>query len=224
MLTLHIIAGSLLLLFGMGALSFAKGKTKHRWSGSLFFLTMLVMAGTAALLNGGATMAMLTFYYGVTAWAVVLRKENTVGLFDILSMCLITYVSISLFYFVSTADIPDTFKMILTIHASVAAMSACLDLKMIINGGISGKHRIVRHTWRACYAMLGAVMSFSANTSDSWPDFIDSNALIYLMIGILFYWLLRVLFTGWYHQLTHTLGKSLLARKFVDARRLLNER
>ncbi|KZN50169.1 hypothetical protein N482_06250 [Pseudoalteromonas luteoviolacea NCIMB 1942] len=35
MLTLHIIAGSL-LLFGIGALSFAKGKTKHRWSGSLF--------------------------------------------------------------------------------------------------------------------------------------------------------------------------------------------
>ncbi|KZW99419.1 hypothetical protein JL49_17400 [Pseudoalteromonas luteoviolacea] len=124
----------------------------------------------------------------------------------------------------STADIPDTFKMILTIHAAVAAMSACLDLKMLISGGLSGKHRIVRHTWRACYAMLGAVMSFSANSSDSWPDFIDSSALIYLMIGILFYWLLRVLFAGWYHQLTHMLGSSLLARKFIDARRLLNEK
>ncbi|KZN31793.1 hypothetical protein N474_25305 [Pseudoalteromonas luteoviolacea CPMOR-2] len=222
MLTVHIIAGAFLLLFGIGALSFAKGKTKHRWSGNLFFLSMLIMAGTAASFNGGATMALLTFYYGTTAWAVVLRKENTVGIFEALSMCLIIYVSFSLFHFVYTAtDIPQTFKTIFTIHASVAALSACLDLKMLLSGGLSGKHRIVRHTWRACFAMLGAVMSFSSNTSDSWPDFIDSNALIYLMIGVLFYWLIRVLFTNWYKQLTLSIGNSILIKRLTEARRLL---
>ncbi|MCF2860492.1 hypothetical protein L1286_23800 [Pseudoalteromonas sp. SMS1] len=225
MLTVHIVAGAFLLLFGIGALSFAKGKAKHRWSGNLFFLSMLIMTGTAAFFNGGATMALLTFYYGATAWAVVLRKENSVGIFEVLSMCLIIYVSFSLFRFVYTAvDIPQTFITIFTIHASVAALSACLDLKMLLGGGLSGKHRIARHTWRACYALLGAVMSFSANTSDSWPDFIDSDALIYLTIGILFYWLIRVLFTGWYNQLIHRIGDSLLARKVVDAKRLLNEK
>ncbi|MBQ4814287.1 hypothetical protein A7985_25175 [Pseudoalteromonas luteoviolacea] len=222
MLTVHIVAGAFLLLFGIGALSFAKGKSKHRWSGNLFFLSLLIMAGTAAFFNGGATMALLTFYYGTTAWAVVLRKENSVGIFEVLSMCLIVYVSFSLFQFVLTAnDIPQTFKVIFTIHASIAALSACLDLKMLLNGGLSGKHRIVRHTWRACFALLGAVMSFSSNTSDSWPDFIDSNALIYLMIGVLFYWLIRLLFTNRYNQLKHCIGSSILIKRLSEARRLM---
>ncbi|MCG7551442.1 hypothetical protein [Pseudoalteromonas sp. Of7M-16] len=220
MLTVHIMAGSFLLLFGIGALSFTKGKLWHRWSGNLFFLAMIIMTVTAAFFNGGLTMSMLTFYYGVTAWAIVLRKEQSTGIFDVLAMCLILYVSLDLFYFVYTAtELSNTFKTIFTIHASVALMAACLDLKMILGGGLSGKHRIARHTWRACFALLGAVMSFSANTSDRWPDFIDSNALIYLMIGVLFYWLIRVLFTGWHNRLKDTLGTSVLAKRLLVLKR-----
>ncbi|KNC65502.1 hypothetical protein [Pseudoalteromonas ardens] len=223
MLTLHIIAGSFLLLFGIGALSFAKGTTKHRWSGNLFFLSMLVMAGSAALFNGGLTMALLTLYYGSTAWAVVLRKERSVGAFEFIAMLVIIYISFDLFYFVYTAtELSATFKTIFTLHAVIAAMAACLDAKMILSGGLSGKHRMVRHTWRACFALLGAVMSFSANTSDSWPDFIDSNALIYLMIGVLFYWVIRVLFTNWYNQITDVLGSSVLLKRLMMIRRPAN--
>lgn len=215
MLTFHIISGSFLLVFGFGALSFTKGSVKHRWSGNLFFLSMLLMTASAALLKGGATMALLTFYYGATAWAVVLRKENSTGIFEIGAMLLIAYVSFDLFYFVFTAtDIPTTFRVIFTIHAVIAAMAAVLDLKMIIHGGLSGKHRIARHTWRTCYALLGAIMSFSANTSNSWPEYINSNILIYLMIGILLYWLIKVLFTTWYRQLKLSVGSSVLAKLF----------
>ncbi|KZN65382.1 hypothetical protein N473_12680 [Pseudoalteromonas luteoviolacea CPMOR-1] len=224
MLTVHIVAGSFLLLFGIGALSFAKGKLRHRWSGNLFFLAMLIMTGTAAFFNGGATMSLMTFYYGVTAWAIVLRKEQTTGIFEILAMCLILYISISLFYFVHTAvDLDPTFKVIFTIHASVALLAAGMDLRMILNGGLSGKHRIARHTWRSCFAMLGAVMSFSANTSDRWPDFIDSNALIYLMIGVLFYWVIRVLFTGWSKRLHSIVGDSLLTKWLPVFKREIKE-
>ncbi|WP_448566102.1 hypothetical protein [Thalassotalea ganghwensis] len=224
MLTFHIVAGSFFLFFGIGALTFTKGSVRHRWSGNLFFLSMLLMTGSAALFKDGATMALLTFYYGVTAWAVVLRKENSTGTFEILAMLLIVYISADLFYFVFTAaDIPPTFKVIFTLHASIAAMAALLDLNMIIRGGLSGKHRIARHAWRTCFALLGAVMSFSANTSDSWPDFIDSNALIFLMIGVLFYWLIRVLFTRWYMKISQSVGSSILAKRFLVARQPLNE-
>lgn len=225
MLTFHIIAGSFLLLFGIGALTFKKGSVKHRYSGNLFFTSMLFMAGTAAFLNGGATMAMLTFYYGSTAWAVVLRKEKSTGIFEILAMLLIGYVSFSLFSFVlSATELSPMFKTIFTIHASIAALAVLLDLNMILRDGLSGKHRMVRHTWRACFAMLGAVMSFVANTSDYWANFFDSNLLILLMIGVLIYWLVRVLFTSWYDKAKDLLGLSLLTSKMFSFKRDIGQR
>jgi SNF family Na+-dependent transporter len=78
-----------------------------------------------------------------------------------------------------------SFLFILSASAIVAALSALLALNMILHGGLSGKHRMARHAWRTCCALLGAVMSFSANTDDYWPDFVNNNILIYLMIGVL---------------------------------------
>jgi hypothetical protein len=94
------------------------------------------------------------------------------------------------------------------IFGSVALLAALLDLNMIIRGGISGAHRIARHLWRMCYALLGAVLSFVANTSDKWPNFIDANLPIYLLIVIIFYWLIRVLFTKWFDKRKDVIGKG----------------
>ena len=223
MLFIHIAAGSVLLLFGFVALSVMKGQYKHRLSGNLFFISLLFMTGSAALLTDDPKMALLTLYYGATAWAVIIRKENSTGIFEILAMIAIALVSVRLFHFAFTAtDLHPTFKFILLAHASVAALAVLLDLNMIIRGGLSGKHRIVRHAWRTCFALLGAVMSFSSNTSEYWPRFIDSNALIYLMLFVLFYWLIRVLFTSWYNQIIQSVGDSLLARKLLEAKQSLN--
>lgn len=217
MLTIHIFAGSFLLLFGIAALSLKKGLTKHRLSGNLFFMCLLVLTITAMFISDDPTMPLLTLYYGSTAWAIVLRKENSTGIFEILAMLVIVFVSAKLFYFVFTAtDLNPTFKFIFLIHATVAALSAFLDLNMIIRGGLAGKHRMARHAWRTCYALLGAVMSFSANTSDYWPDFINSNILIYLTIAVLFYWLIRILFTKFHIKLAKTLSRSLLIKTVFD--------
>ncbi|MEW6995437.1 hypothetical protein AADZ84_14350 [Colwelliaceae bacterium MEBiC 14330] len=222
MLLFHIIVGSILLLSGIGALSFTKGSVKHRWSGNVFFIALLCMTSSAVILSDSPTMPLLSFYYGTTAWAVVLRKEKSTGLFEICAMLLIAYVSFDLFYFLATTtDTPQTFKVIFTIYAYIAALSALLDLNMIVRGGLSGKHRMVRHAWRTCFALLGAVMSFSANTSDNWPSFIDSNTLIYIMIVILFYWLIRVLFSNWYDHIKVMLGENLLTKKLMLYRRTL---
>ncbi len=218
----HFIVGSILLLSGIGALSFTKGSVKHRWSGNVFFIALLCMTSSAVILSDSPTMPLLSFYYGTTAWAVVLRKEKSTGLFEICAILLIAYVSFDLFYFLATTtDTPQTFKVIFTIYAYIAALSALLDLNMIVRGGLSGKHRMVRHAWRTCFALLGAVMSFSANTSDNWPSFIDSNALIYIMIVILFYWLIRVLFSNWYDHIKVMLGENLLTKKLMLYRRTL---
>jgi hypothetical protein len=201
MLIIHIIAGSFLLLFGISALYFSKGQSKHRIVGNLFFLSLLVMVLSVPKLLEDPVMAILSAYYGTTAWAIILRKENSTGIFEILAMLAITIVSIILFNVVLTStSLPPTFKFILSIWAVVTALSAMLDLNMILRGGLSGKHRIARHAWRTCCALLGAVMSFSINTDKYWPDFVNNNILIYSTIGILFFWVFRILTTQWFEK------------------------
>jgi hypothetical protein len=210
MLTFHIIAGSFVLLFGFGALCFSKGQSKHRVAGNLFFVSLLAMVLSVPNFLENPVMAILSAYYGTTAWAIVLRKEKSTGIFEIVAMISIAIISIILFNLVLTStSLTPTFTFILSAWAIVAALSALLDFNMILRGGLSGKHRIARHAWRTCCALLGAVMSFSANTDNYWPDFVNNNILIYLMIGVLVFWVFRILFTKWFEKSINTFKSSM---------------
>ena len=210
MLMFHIIAGSFLLLFGIGALCFSKGQSKHRVAGNLFFVSLLAMVLSVPNLLEDPVMAILSAYYGTTAWAIVLRKEKSTGFFEIVAMIAIAIISVILFNVVLTStSLSPTFKFILSAWAVVAALSALLDLNMILRGGLSGKHRIARHAWRTCCALLGAVMSFSANTDEYWPDFVNNNIFIYLTIGVLVFWVFRILLTKWFEKSINTFVSSM---------------
>jgi len=201
MLAFHIFAGVLVLLFGFSALYFQKGARLHRRVGNLFFLCLLLMCVSAMFLTDDPTIAILSIYYGATAWAVVLRAEQKTGFFEIGAFILITVLSIRLFMdaMVATRD----FEIFVNyLFGSVAALAAFLDLNMIVRGGLSGTHRIARHLWRMCYALLGAVASVTANTSDKWPDYIDENILIYFVIAVMFFWLIRMFCTTWLSKAT----------------------
>jgi hypothetical protein len=111
-------------------------------------------------------------------------------------------ITVNFFYGAVTSE-PSFMVTMYYIFGSIALMATLLDLNMIIRGGA---HRIARHLWRMCYAMLGAVLSFVANTSDRWSDYLDENLPIYLLIVIMFYWLIRVLFTKWFDKTQSTSG------------------
>jgi hypothetical protein len=210
MLTFHIVAGTFVLLFGIGTLCFSKGQSKHRVAGNLFFVSLLAMVLSVPNLLDDPVMAILSAYYGTTAWAIMLRKEKSTGIFEIVAMISIATISIILFNIVITStSLTPTFTFILSAWAIIAGVSALLDLNMILRGGLSGKHRIARHAWRTCCALLGAVMSFSVNTDDYWPDFVNNNILIYLMIGVLVFWVLRILFTKWFEESINTFKSSM---------------
>jgi hypothetical protein len=209
-LTFHIIAGSFLLLFGIGALCFSKGQSKHRVAGNLFFVSLLAMVLSVPNLLEDPVMAILSAYYGTTAWAIVLRKEKSTGFFEIVAMISIAIISVILFNVVLTStSLTPTFKFILSAWAIVTALSALLDFNMIVRGGLSGKHRIARHAWRTCCALLGAVMSFSVNTDEYWPDFVNSNIFIYLTIGVLVFWVFRILLTKWFEKSINTFRSNM---------------
>jgi hypothetical protein len=207
MLLFHIIAGSFVLLFGIGALIFSKGEKLHRYSGNLFFFSLLLMAGSGAYFADDPTIAISSVYFASTAWVIVLMPEKKIGVFDIVAFIVISVISANFFYAAITSE-PGFMVTMFYIFGSVALLAALLDLNMIIRGGISGAHRIARHLWRMCYALLGAVLSFVANTSDKWPNFIDANLPIYLLILIIFYWLIRVLFTKWFDKRKDVIGKG----------------
>jgi hypothetical protein len=167
---------------------------------------MLMLTASAALLSiHDPYVSILTFYFVVTAWAIVLRPENKIGIFDYLS--LITVALLSLRFFIDSMSAPTDFEVGLNYYfGGMAALAALLDLNMIVRGGLAGKHRIARHLWRMCYALIGAVASFIANTASKWPDFIDADFPLYLLVLIMFYWLFRVLFTKWFSKIENVVG------------------
>lgn len=216
MLAIHILAGAMVLLFGVAALCYKKGSARHRLSGNLFFPAMVFVAISSMFISEDPTMPILSLYYALTAWVTVIRKEKTSGYFEVIAMLAIAWVSYSLFTFVfTTPDLNPVFRFIFIAHAIIAALAALLDLHFLFKGGLSGKHRIIRHGWRTCFALLGAVMSFSANTSDYWPEFINDNLLIYLTLGVLLFWTSRLLFTKWFEDNKSNFSKPMIKRYLI---------
>jgi len=199
MLTFHMVFGTLVLIFGVFALCFRKGDNLHKYSGNLFFVSMLLVTASAAYLSANDPyVSILTCYFVVTAWAIVLRPENKIGIFDYVAFIAVSLLCLR--FFIDSMSAPTDFEAGLNYYfGGMAALAAILDLNMIVQRGLAGKHRIARHLWRMCYALFGALASFVANTSNSWPDFIDADTPLYLLVFIMFYWLYRVLFTKWFN-------------------------
>src|SRR5258706_9248897 len=82
----HIGCGTAGLVSGTVAAFAQKGERLHRAAGTVFFLSMLVMAAFAAWLaivipgqTSNLLGAILTFYLVATGWLTVRRMERTVG-------------------------------------------------------------------------------------------------------------------------------------------------
>jgi uncharacterized membrane protein len=87
-LGVHIAAGFLALVAGLGAFVTTKGGTRHRQSGRLYVYTMAVVSGTALLLFGFAQtsvrqflalVAVFSFYFAFSGYRVLSRKRPSDG-------------------------------------------------------------------------------------------------------------------------------------------------
>lgn len=83
---LHVAAGTVGLLAGTVAVSAAKGARLHRVAGSVFFASMLVMAGFADYLAVAIPDQIPNFLVGTfviylvtTAWMAVRRPQGAIG-------------------------------------------------------------------------------------------------------------------------------------------------
>jgi hypothetical protein len=210
----HISGGVIGVLAGLIALFSRKGAIVHRTAGTVFFISMMIGATSATYLAytkaeyPNMIAGALTLYLLLTAWVTARRAENKAGLFEL-----------GAFLFAAAGAAIGTFFTYLAVQqgtailggipgfifSGVVAFCALLDLTVIARRGLAGRQRIARHLWRMHLAFFVAAGSFFPGQLHLFPDYIrEIKPIIVLFLpafsifALMFFWLVRVLFTGWW--------------------------
>ena len=86
----------------------------------------------------------------------------------------------------------------------VVALLGTLGDIQVLARGIQGAQRIARHLWRMCVALFLGAISLFIGQSQVFPEPLRNSGLlpipVLLVLLLMFYWLVRVLFTQWYRR------------------------
>ncbi len=199
-LVIHICGGVVGLLSGVAAVSLRKGSPRHRMAGNIFFISMLTMGSTAALLGnvfGGA----LTLYLVTTGWLTGRRPEGQTTIFDWGALLFGLAVGVPILtdgLRIVSGSIPPKpgvpVGMILFL-GSVVLLAAAGDVRMLVRGGVFGRQRVARHLWRMCFGLFIATGSFLAQRRVL--AFLGGPKILLLSVLpliVMIFWLIRVRF------------------------------
>lgn len=218
---LHVGAGMIGLASGFTAAIARKGSPLHRRAGTIFVAAMLVMAIFAGYLAIAVPdqlvnlfIAFFTMYLVATAWMTVRRKVHTSGLFErialLVGLCLSAPFLILSFQL--AAGLTPLFKsavafkgpVLIAIYSftAVLALAVIGDAKVVFCGGISGAPRIARHLRRMC---LGLTLATGSAFTNGFARLLPGPYHVppvfffpqFLPLALLFFWIIRVRFTGW---------------------------
>lgn len=212
----HVTFGALGLLTGVAALSARKGSSLHRRAGTAFFVVMLTTAASGTYLGfqggelGNAVAGIVTIYLMTTSWVTIRRGEGEVGAFEIGAFLFAAFAAVLAYYAAYTSIRSGTALLggipYLTI-ATIILLAAIADLSVLLRRGVRGRQRVARHLWRMQLGFAAAVGSFFPGQIEHFPQFIkDVRPFILLfipffaVIGLMFGWLLVVLFTRWHER------------------------
>lgn len=215
-LAIHIATGVISVLAGAATLTFRKGERAHRTAGSVFFVAMVILGATIAGVGkdvGNIFPAGLTIYLVLTGWVSARRRDKEVGVFEIAAFAVAIVCAIgmagSMAYIASGAQEPMNPYVVpvgFTVSGAIA-LAALGDLSVVLRRGISGVQRVARHLWRMCFGLVLAVGSFAAIGSKVLPPAVPRVQLFFASMGliliVMFFWLVRVLFTGWLKRHPH---------------------
>jgi uncharacterized membrane protein len=223
LLLLHITGGLLAILSGFVAMAFRKGFRGHRIAGTVFFVSMLCMAGS------GAFMAFLKFqfqndqfqitnvfggsfalYLVATAWSAARRSEDKTSVFDwgalLIPLALLaSFLTLGIEAVRSPTGLKYGYPPVLYfVWAFMGLLCAVGDIRLLLRGGISGAKRIARHLWRMSFALFIAAASFFLGQQKVMPVSWRGSKLLFIppivSLILLFYWLIRVLYTKAYKK------------------------
>jgi len=91
------------------------------------------------------------------------------------------------------------------IIAGIITLAALADLSVLLRRGLRGNQRVARHLWRMQLGFAAAVGSFFPGQLEHFPQYIQEIRPIivlfipfFTVIGVMFIWLIVVLFTRRY--------------------------
>jgi hypothetical protein len=211
LMIIHIVGGSIALLSGAGALAVGKGGRWHARFGTAFFASMLVLAGTGAVIaalkpeRGTAVIGVFTCYLVATAWSAARRRDGTPGrleqiAFAIVLACVAAMALLTIEGLNHPRGRVDSLPwQVHVAFGTVAALAAALDLNFLLRRQLSGVQRIGRHLWRMSAAMFIATSSFFQGQEDEFPEAWQGailwDALPLLVLAAMIFWIFRVRFS-----------------------------
>ena len=207
----HITAGLLAIVAGFVALYAAKGAPVHRKIGLVFVYSLLVNAAAGTVLSittlnrGNVMGGSMSMYMCTTA---LLTTRRRIPGRDVAAMLLGLTVSMTGFTFAymamhSAKGTLDGYPPPLYfIFATIALLSVAGDVRMIVARSLTGRHRLVRHLWRMCFAMFIATASFFIGQAKLLPHeyriFPLLSIPVVIVIALMLYWVGRVAFAKRY--------------------------
>jgi uncharacterized membrane protein len=219
---LHIGSGTIALVSGAIAIFAPKGGRIHRATGTVFFVSMLVMAVFAAYLAvaepgqiENLIIGIFAFYLVMTGWLTVQHTGGAIGLSEKIAfgVILLLFAPFAILSFQLAAGLPLFFKsavpmkgpvlIAMYVFTLVIAIAAVSDAKVVFAGGISGAPRIARHLWRMCLGlMMAAGSAFTNGLPRLLPGPMHVTTIFFLPqfvpLALLIFWMIRVRFTGWF--------------------------
>lgn len=208
LIAFHILAGTVAMLSGAAAMIVRKGARWHLLTGNFFVVSMLGLSASGSIigfardqpLNG--FMGLLTFYLVSTAWLTARRRDGKTRPIDWAVLAVPLGVGAGLIANgLEAAGSPTGAKGGFSapgyfVFASIALLLAFGDLRMLLRGGVFGKHRIARHLVRMGLSLFIAVGSFFLGQQQVIPLALRNPFVLYgpvlLVVASTIYWLLRV--------------------------------
>jgi len=213
LLAIHIAAGGLAIVLGATALSAKKGGTIHRRSGLLFVCAMLALGISAAILGvrkngptdsnvfGGLT----TVYFVVTALTTVRPASRWTRWINVAAVMVATGIAILDFlggvkaFNSPRGSLNGAPFFMLFFLATVMALAAAGDVRILRSGMPRGGPRLARHLWRMCFALFiaaGSFFSIRERVAKIFPEPFTTAPMrmlpILLVFVAMFYWLWKV--------------------------------
>lgn len=215
-LVLHAFTGSVAVLAGAVALGTKKGGAWHHMAGKWFLITMLIMGMSGVVIAYQKPMMIsviagaFTCYLVLSSWMTMKTPANTLSRWDyafpVVGLLIgVAGVIYGLEARYSETGLKDGFSAEpYFFFAALALLAGCLDLRIVINRGLSGAHRLARHLWRMCFALYIAVGSLFAQGTKSLPTSVRESVFMSvpenLVALLLVFWLIRVFVSNRNHK------------------------
>ncbi len=212
LLWLHIAGGTVGLITGYAALAVRKGSQRHILIGIVFSIAMLTMASDGAYLAirksqvSNVFGGLLTVYMVSTAWVAARRADGKSRSYDWGGLAAILVIGAVLVLFGVQAGASPTGEKygvaagFFYFLATIAALAAAGDIRMLARGSLTYTQRIVRHLWRMCFGLFIAAGSVFLARAHLFPMFMRKYGILTFLTAVPFlamaFWIVKVKWTG----------------------------